>query len=91
MKYLLDTNIPPKNHTALNSFVAPLEIVEFDAQAAEHDGQVRADLEARGLPIGPLDTLIAAHAVSLRVPLVTNNVKEFVRVAGLKVEDWTTP
>lgn len=82
---------PPKNHNALNSFVVPLEIVEFDAQAAEQYGRVRADLENRGVPIGPLDTMIAAHALSLNVPVVTNNVAEFSRVTGLKVEDWTSP
>ena len=82
---------PAKNHNALNSFVAPLEIVEFDAQAAEQYGRVRADLEVRGIPIGPLDTMLAAHALSLSVPLVTNNVGEFSRVSGLTVEDWAAP
>jgi tRNA(fMet)-specific endonuclease VapC len=60
---------PGKNHIALNLFVAPLEIAEFDAAAAEVYGKVRADLEKRGLPIGPLDTMIAAHAQSLGLPL----------------------
>ena len=82
---------PPKNHAALNGFLAPLEIVEFDAQAAGHYGSIRADLEKRGLPIGPLDTLIAAHAQSLGLTLVTNNISEFTRVSGLLVEDWTVP
>jgi tRNA(fMet)-specific endonuclease VapC len=80
---------PAKNHAALNSFLAPVEIVEFDAQAAGQYGNIRADLERRGLPIGPLDTLIAAHALSLT--LVTNNIREFTRVSGLSVEDWTVP
>jgi tRNA(fMet)-specific endonuclease VapC len=82
---------PPKNHAALIAFVAPLEIVPFDAAAADEYGRIRAHLEARGEPIGPLDTMIAAHALALGVPLVTNNVAEFTRVPGLTVEDWTAP
>lgn len=82
---------PPKNHAALDAFLAPLEVVAFDARAAEQYGGIRADLEKRGLPIGSLDTLIAAHAQSLSLILVTNNVSEFTRVSGLVVEDWTIP
>jgi len=82
---------PGKNQAALNGFLAPLEIVEFDAQAAGHEGSIRADLEKRGLPIGSLDMLIAAHAQSLGLTMVTNNVSEFTRVPGLLVEDWTLP
>ena len=82
---------PPKNHAALNAFLAPLEVVEFDAPAAGQYGAVRAGLEKRGLPIGPLDTLIAAHAQNLGLTLVTNNLGEFTRVSGLLVEDWTLP
>ena len=82
---------PAKNHAALNGFLAPLEIVEFDARAAGQYGNTRADLEKRGLPIGPLDTLIAAHAHSPGLTLVTNNISEFTRVSGLAVEDWTVP
>jgi tRNA(fMet)-specific endonuclease VapC len=82
---------PPKNHAALLAFVAPLEVVDFDALAAERYGNIRADLEKRGLPIGALDTLIAAHAQSLGLTVVTNNVGEFTRVSGLAVEDWTVP
>ncbi len=82
---------PVKNHAALNSFLAPLEIVEFNSHAAGNYGSIRADLEKRGLPIGPLDTLIAAHAQSLGLTMVTNNIGEFSRVTGLLVEDWTVP
>lgn len=82
---------PAKNHLALNSFLAAIEIADFDAAAADRYGDVRADLERRGTPIGPLDTMIAAHALSLAVPLVTNNVNKFRRVAGLVVEDWAIP
>lgn len=52
-------------------------------------GVIRSDLERRGLPIGPLDTMIAAHALRLHLPLVTNNTSEFARVPGLSLEDWT--
>lgn len=93
MKYLLDTGAdkssdPAKNHSALNGFLAPLAIADFDAEAAEYYGKVRVDLERRGVPIGPLDTMIASHALRLRVPLVTNNTREFARVTGLLCEDW---
>jgi len=82
---------PVKNHNALNAFLAPLEIADFDARASEAYGKVRLDLESRGLPIGPLDTMIAAHALSLNVAVVSNNTSEFSRVTGLTVEDWTQP
>lgn len=63
---------------------------EFLAKAAGIYGKVRSELERKGTPIGSLDTLIAAHALSLNVTLVTNNVREFRRVANLKVADWTS-
>jgi len=80
---------PEGNHEALERFLIPLEIADFDGSAAWAYGRIRSTLEARGTPIGPLDTLIAAHAVSLHATLVTNNVREFGRVPGLEVEDWT--
>ncbi|XZE20383.1 type II toxin-antitoxin system tRNA(fMet)-specific endonuclease VapC [Pirellulaceae bacterium SH449] len=80
---------PSKNHTALDMFLSPLAILDFDPQCSEIYGIVRSDLERRGQPIGPLDTMIAAHALRLRIPLVTNNTKEFSRVPGLPIEDWT--
>jgi tRNA(fMet)-specific endonuclease VapC len=80
---------PQRNHAALEQFLLPLEILDYNSAAASHYGEVRARLEKAGTPIGPLDTLIAAHAKSLNVTLVTNNLAEFRRVAGLKVEDWT--
>lgn len=82
---------PAKNHLALDGFLAAIQIVDFDSQAAELYGQIRADLEKSGTPIGPLDTLIAAHALRHGVPVVTNNSAEFSRVNGLIVEDWTLP
>lgn len=80
---------PQRNRQALEQFLLPLEILDYDSAAAAHYGDVRAALEKAGTPIGPLDTLIAAHARSLNVAVVTNNLSEFRRVPGLKVEDWT--
>jgi tRNA(fMet)-specific endonuclease VapC len=79
---------PDKNSEALNQFLVPLDILAFDYNATITYGNVRADLEKKGIPIGPLDTLIAAHALSLNATLVTNNEKEFNRIAGLKIENW---
>jgi len=77
-----------QNRSALDQFLLPLDIAAFDDLAADSYGTVRAALEIAGMPIGPLDTLIAGHAVSLNVVLVTHNVAEFRRVAGLRVDDW---
>ena len=77
-----------QNRAALDRFLLPLDIAAFDDLAADLYGTVRADLETAGTPIGPLDTLIAGHAVSLNVVLVTHNVAEFRRVPGLRIEDW---
>ncbi len=62
--------------------------MDFNFEAAEEYGKVRSDLEKKGTPIGPLDLLIASHAKSLNVILVTNNENEFSRVVGLKIENW---
>lgn len=78
-----------QNLEALGRFLLPLEVLAFGGEAAAAYGRVRAALENAGTPIGPLDTLIAAHAVSVGVTLVTNNTREFGRVQGLEVEDWT--
>ena len=69
-------------------FVIPLLIADLDEQAAEAYGKVRAALEAQGTPIGALDTLIAAQALSLGVTLVTNNAREFSRVPDLNLVNW---
>ena len=79
---------PAQNQQALDAFTLPLEVVAFDAAAAVAYGPVRAALERQGTPIGALDLLIAAHALSLGVTLVTNNPQEFSRVSGLRVENW---
>jgi len=76
------------NARALEQFLLPLVIAPFDDQAAEAYGEIRAGLEEQGKPIGAMDLLIAAHAVSLGVRLVTNNEREFSRVPDLIVENW---
>ena len=73
---------------ALAEFLLPLEICPFDLAASASYGQVRAALERAGNPIGPLDTMIAGHALSLSAILVTNNVREFRKVAGLQIDNW---
>ncbi|MEX0704943.1 MAG: type II toxin-antitoxin system VapC family toxin [Planctomycetales bacterium] len=82
---------PAQNQQALDQFLLPLDTLPFDEAAADAYGHIRADLESQGLPIGSLDTLIAAQASAHRLILVTNNVREFARVPGLMVEDWTQP
>ena len=77
-----------RNRAALDEFLSALEIAPFDDEVARVYGDVRADLAARGIPIGPLDTQIAAHALSLGVTLVSNNLREFERVAGLRCANW---
>lgn len=77
-----------RNHRALEMFLAPLEILPFDERCAWAYGELRADLERRGQPIGALDTMIAAHALAVDALLVTNNVREFSRVEGLRLANW---
>lgn len=77
-----------QNLSALNEFLIPLEVKDFDQNAASIYGQIRAALERQGTPIGSMDMLIAAHALSLNVILVTNNTREFQRVPDLRLEDW---
>ena len=77
-----------KNQAALNEFMLPLEVAAFDERATVAYGVLRAALEKKGTPIGLLDTMIAAHALSLDATLVTNNTREFNRVPKLDVVDW---
>lgn len=79
---------PTTNHEALARLLLSLNVVSFDMEAASLYGEIRAHLEKRGTPIGSFDYLIAAHALHLGVILVTNNVREFQRVPGLKIENW---
>jgi len=80
---------PKQVRAAFDAFIRHLEIIEWSAQAAEHYADIRANLKLRGEMTGANDLLIAAHARSLKVVLVTNNVREFRRVKGLKVENWS--
>ena len=77
-----------KNRLALSMLLANIEILDFDVDAADCYGKIRADLEKKGTPIGPLDMMIAGHAQSLGYTVVTNNEKEFSRVSNLKIENW---
>ncbi|MBN1625678.1 MAG: type II toxin-antitoxin system VapC family toxin [Deltaproteobacteria bacterium] len=79
---------PEQNRAALIGFLAPLEIVHFDEKAAFHYGKIRSLLESEGKMIGAMDLLIASHARSLSLTLVTNNVKEFKRIPKLQLENW---
>ena len=79
---------PEQNMSALEQFLLPLDLADFDLNAALAYGKIRADLERTGQLIGSMDMLIAAHAVSLDAIMVTNNMQGFQRVKGLFVEDW---
>lgn len=78
-----------KNAKALEEFTIPLVILPFDEEATQAYGEIRVALEKAGTPIGSMDLLIAAHAVSRGMALITNNTREFNRVPGLEVVDWT--
>lgn len=78
-----------QNRIALLEFLVPFVILDFDQSAAAVYGSVRASLERKGTPIGPMDLLLAAQALSQQLILVTNNEKEFRRVAALRIENWT--
>ena len=79
---------PEQNQIALTQFIAPLDILSYDDEAAQYYGELRVHWEKQGRPIGCLDMLIAAHALSATCVLVTNNEKEFTRVPKLKIENW---
>ena len=79
------------NFKRLERFLVDFEVLPFDRDAAKPYGTLRKVLQTQGTPIGPLDFLIAAHALALKATLVTNNTGEFLRVPGLAVEDWSTP
>lgn len=77
-----------KNLQAVEDFCSRLDVISYDDKAAAHYGEIRAELERAGTPIGVNDLHIAAHARSLGTTLVTNNMKEFARVDGLRVRNW---
>jgi tRNA(fMet)-specific endonuclease VapC len=77
-----------QNRAALNALVNAISVYPMDADAARHYGRIRAQLETDGRPIGNNDTWIAAHALSMGAPLITNNTAEFSRVPGLAIDNW---
>ena len=85
---VIKSSKPEQNQLALAQFAAPMEILPYGDEAAQHYGELRVYLEKHGIPIGSLDMLISAHALSTECILVTNNVKEFERVPNLKIDNW---
>jgi len=79
-----------QNLKILEGFVARMDVLALDEKAAMHAGQIRSELAKQGSPIGPYDQLIAGHARSLGVVLVTNNEREFERVPGIRLENWAS-
>jgi tRNA(fMet)-specific endonuclease VapC len=79
---------PERNLMSLEGFIARIDVLPLDDSAAVHAGQIRAELANLGTPIGPYDQLIAGHARSQGLVLVTNNENEFSRVSGLRLENW---
>jgi len=80
---------PMRNHAVVDGFLERLEVLEYDRAAATDSGQLRAELARVGTPIGPYDAMIAGQTRSRGLVLVTNNTREFSRVAGLRLDDWT--
>jgi tRNA(fMet)-specific endonuclease VapC len=80
---------PQRNLAEVEGFVARIDVLDYDTAAAAHTAQIRAELKKAGMQIGPYDQMIAGHARSRGLVVVTNNTKEFQRVAGLRLEDWT--
>ncbi|HPB82575.1 MAG TPA: type II toxin-antitoxin system VapC family toxin [Spirochaetota bacterium] len=82
------SQFPEKNKIALIEFLSIFNILPFDDTDAAEFGIIKTDLEKKGKIIGPMDLLIAGQAKSKKLILVTNNIKEFERVKGLKIENW---
>ena len=77
-----------RNLRAIEGFAARLEVLPYDNDAAAHTGQLRAELKTKGRPIGPYDEMIAGHARSHGLAIVTNNIKQFKNVPGIRLENW---
>src|SRR5688572_12816040 len=88
LRFGADKRRAKRLHKLIDTFIATIQVVSFDAAAATMFGRVCAALRSKGTPIGILDTLIAAHAMSLNLTLVTNNTKHFKQVHGLKTQNW---
>ena len=87
---VFNSSNPERNQLALTLFLANIDVIPFGDDAAVEYGRIRADLRRKGTPIGANDLMIAAHAKSLGMTLVTNNTREFSRVEGLMLEDWAS-
>jgi len=83
------SSVPVKTLRLIENFLRPLTLIDFTSEDAVAYAAVRSKLERAGTPIGPLDTLIASQAIARRLTLVSNNEREFRRVAGLTVENWS--
>jgi tRNA(fMet)-specific endonuclease VapC len=79
---------PPHNAAIVEGL--QFQVLDFDREDARHAGEIRAGLALRGTPVGPLDVLIAGQARARKLVLVTNNTREFARIPGLKIEDWSS-
>ncbi|EDT8879072.1 tRNA(fMet)-specific endonuclease VapC [Salmonella enterica subsp. enterica] len=79
---------PERNLAVVEGFVSRLEVLDYDAQAAIHSGQIRAELARKETPVGPYDQMIAGHARSRGLVVATNNIREFERIPGIRTEDW---
>jgi tRNA(fMet)-specific endonuclease VapC len=88
LRFGADKRRPKRLHQLIHTFTATVDVLPFDSVAATIFGRVCAALQFKGTPIGTLDTLIAAHAMSLNLTLVTNNTKHFKQVRGLKIQNW---
>jgi len=82
---------PERNLLDIEGFIQRLDVLPYDAKAAFHTAQIRAELEKSGTPIGAYDLMIAGHARSSGLTVVTNNTREFQRVSGIRVENWVQP
>lgn len=83
------SQMPERNLAVIEGFVSRLVVLDYDSAAATHTGQIRAELARQGRPVGPFDQMIAGHARSRGLIVVTNNTREFERVAGIRLEDWS--
>ena len=88
LRYGADAKRSRKLHGLIDAFLEAIAVLPFDRLAADRFGEVATALARRGTPIGQFDTLIAAHALALRLTLITNNAKHFDRVPGLTIENW---
>ena len=84
-----DNSVPERNFRNVEDFASRLEVLPYDTNAAVHYGEIRSDVERKGMTIGINDLHIAGHARSNGLVLVTNNTREFERVDGLRIIDWT--